>query len=168
MVLITVIPLSFLIRGDTNMLLVRASYNSGMNVQDSTLIAKIQNVLKIPLLDPYYKIILADTLFRSGYATEAKYLTESLLEQYPHNVDIVSASAFYHETTGDIARAIKLRKELLTLDPWNAKNYLSLGLLFESAGKTHDAQESYSRIIQFAPNSELAKKAQEKLDKLVD
>jgi hypothetical protein len=168
MILITVLPLSFLIRGDTNMMIARASFNSGMNVQDNALLAKVQNVLKIPLLDPYYKIILADMLFRSGYVTEARDLTQNLLEEYPDNVDIVSASSYYHEATGDIVRAIKLRQELSTLDPWNARNFLSLGLLFESAGQTNDAQKSYLRIIRFAPNSELAKTAQEKLDKLVD
>jgi tetratricopeptide (TPR) repeat protein len=150
------------------MMIARASFNSGMNVQDNALLAKVQNVLKIPLLDPYYKIILADMLFRSGYATEARDLTQNLLEEYPDNVDIVSASSYYHEATGDIVRAIKLRQELSTLDPWNARNFLSLGLLFESAGQTNDAQKSYLRIIRFAPNSELAKTAQEKLDKLVD
>jgi hypothetical protein len=53
------------------MMIARASYNSGMNVQDSALVAKIQNVLKIPLLDPYYKIILAE---KSQHGVEAVVL----------------------------------------------------------------------------------------------
>ena len=168
MMIILILPLSFLIRGDTNMMVARSSYNPGLNIQNSALFVNIQNVLKIPFLDPYYKVILADILFRSGYTSDAKNTAQSLLKQYPDNVDIALALTYFNEATGDVLEAIKLRQEISRLDPWNAKNFLSMGQLYEYTKQTKEAQKSYLRIIQFAPNSELAKTAQEKLDKLVD
>jgi tetratricopeptide (TPR) repeat protein len=168
MMIILILPLSFLIRGDTNMMVARSSYNPGLNIQNSALFVNIQNVLKIPFLDPYYKVILADILFRSGYTSDAKNLAQSLLKQYPDNVDIALALTYFNEATGDVLEAIKLRQEISRLDPWNAKNFLNMGQLYEYTKQTKEAQKSYLRIIQFAPNSELAKTAQEKLDKLVD
>ena len=150
------------------MMVARSSYNPGLNIQNSALFVNIQNVLKIPFLDPYYKVILADILFRSGYTSDAKNTAQSLLKQYPDNVDIALALTYFNEATGDVLEAIKLRQEISRLDPWNAKNFLNMGQLYEYTKQTKEAQKSYLRIIQFAPNSELAKTAQEKLDKLVD
>ena len=166
LLLMVLVPLSFLIRGETAMMKSRSLFNVNSNIQNTNLIFNIQRTLQIPLLDPYYKLMCADLLFRSGYSTEAKATLQELLEVYPNSADILSVSAFVEESTNSINTAVERREQLKIWDPWNAKNYLSLGNLYLALGELEKAKKEYSFIIGFAPESSQAISAREKLASL--
>ena len=85
---------------------------------------------------------------------------------YPNSADILSVSAFVEESTNSINTAVERREQLKIWDPWNAKNYLSLGNLYLALGELEKAKKEYSFIIGFAPESSQAISAREKLASL--
>lgn len=159
LIVLSLVPLSYIARGETSMMKTRALFNPNSNIQNSELSKSINSTLKIPLLDPYYKMVSADLLFRSGYPNEAKSIIRDLIIKNPNSADLLSVAAFFEETTSSFNTAIEFRERLKIWDPWNANNYLNLGRLYENIGNQDLAKKQFNKIIEFAPNSEQAKKA---------
>jgi O-antigen ligase len=159
MLISVAVPVSYLVKGDSAMMTTRALFNPNANIQNASLASSIESTLEIPLLDPYYKLLCADILFRSGKPSEAKNIMSELLVKSPDSADLLSIAAYYNEVTGEIKTAVDLREKLTIQDPWNAKNYLRLASLYEAVGNINKAEQAYLKILEFArstPDGEIA------------
>ena len=60
---------------------------------------------------------------------------------------------------------MQARKSIEKLDPWNAKNYLQLMILYNTVGDVTNAQLTLDKILSFAPDTNEAKSAIEEFSK---
>ena len=56
--------------------------------------------------------------------------------------------------------AIKYRLKMSIIDEWNAANYINLGLDYKQIGQIEKSQEMLEKIMSFASDNSIAKKAQ--------
>ena len=79
------------------------------------------------------------------------------------NLDTLGLLAAANEMSGNLAESIKYRNEIAKYDPWNAPNYLSLGLMYKKQGDQQKMNLMLSKILSFASNDPIAKEAKEQL-----
>jgi tetratricopeptide (TPR) repeat protein len=79
------------------------------------------------------------------------------------NLDTLGLLAAANEMSGNLAESIKYRNELAKYDPWNAPNYLSLGLMYKKLGDQQKMNLMLSKILSFASNDPIAKEAKGQL-----
>ena len=157
--LISIIFISFLYRGETTTQLARSYYNV-QNPQDSSRFEPLaQKVNAIPFIDPISKLSLAALLAQTGKTNEAILIIDKLLVNDPRNLDMLNTRAALSEFIQDYKKAIELRLIIDKYDPWNAKNYLQLGVDYKYVGDYNSMNVQKNRILKFAPDSEEAKTA---------
>jgi tetratricopeptide (TPR) repeat protein len=61
--------------------------------------------------------------------------------------------ATFSAQLGQFEDAIKYRKEIIALDPWNGQNYLELGKVYKSLGRFQEMELMRQKIVSFAPNT---------------
>jgi O-antigen ligase len=158
-----------LMRVENNTAMVRNLGNDlGRQLDRSTnlsqqLIAELNNyaanVTNSPFSDPNYKLQVAYNLFNLGQISESLKLANDQVKQNPRNLYAIEATAVFSSEINDSTSAINARKKIATLDPWNAKNYLQLMLLYKSTGDITNAISMKERILSFAPETNEAKTA---------
>jgi O-antigen ligase len=157
--LISIIFISYLYRGDTSTYQARSYYNV-QNPQDSPkfepLVTKVNANL---LIDPASKLNLAALLAQTGKTNEAVLMIDKLLIGDPRNLDMLNTKAALSEFLKDYIKAIEFRKQIEKYDPWNAKNFLQLGVDYKLMGDYESMMVYKEKILKFAPNSEEAKTA---------
>ena len=79
------------------------------------------------------------------------------------NLDTLGLLAAANEMSGNLTESIKYRNEIAKYDPWNAPNYLSLGLMYKKLGDQQKMNSMLSKILSFASNDPIAKEAKEQL-----
>ena len=119
-----------------------------------------------PLSDPYYKFKASLALSDAGYSKESYNELKNLLVYDPRNLDYLTAMAFFAAKKGDTELAIKSNIQITKLDPWNAANFLELGIRYSEIGSIAEARIMFQRVLDFAPNSEQASLAKDYLEKL--
>jgi len=123
----------------------------------------VNKVINNPLSDPFYKYRAAYFLFDMGYTDEAYIIILSSHKLDPRNPDYLQGLANFEESKQNIQNAISVRNKISNIDPWNADNYLKLLVLYKSSGDLVSANEMKNRILNFAPNTDIAKTALETL-----
>jgi tetratricopeptide (TPR) repeat protein len=163
--LISVILIVFLYRGEVNSYNARAVFNP----QDQSLKEISQTlsikVIQTPLVDPYYSLTAASYLISNGYVDEGMKELLKLNASDPRNLDTLNTLAGYSEGLNNISNAIKYRIKISEFDPWNAKNYLQLGIDYKLQNDLINAEIMLKKVIQIAPNSPISKQATEQLNK---
>ena len=157
--ILILVPVSNFAKSETTMLITRAMFNPNSKIQNSMLLTQSEKTLEIPFLDPYYKTIIADNLFRSGYGQESKTILYESLNENPNSPDVLSMLSYIEEATGSPFKAIELRKKLVEVDPWNANNYFVLARLLKVTGNTLDAQKELRKIVSFASKTTVGSQA---------
>ena len=156
---ISVIFISFLYRGETTTYLARSYYNV-QNPQDSPRFEPlVQKVNAIPFIDPISKLGLAELLAQTGKIDEAVVIVDKLLIDDPRNQNMLNTRAALSEYLKDYAKGIEFRQQIEKYDPWNAKNYLQMGVDYKFMGDYESMMVYKEKILKFAPNSEEAKTA---------
>jgi tetratricopeptide (TPR) repeat protein len=144
----------------------QADKNSAISQQLLRLINQHSTyVLESKIADPNYKIQIAYNLFNSGEQKESIRVANELAVNNPRNLYALDAVARLSREINDPTAEIQARKSIARLDPWNAKNYLQLMILYKAAGDVIDAQLMLDKILSFAPDTNEAKSAIEEFSK---
>jgi len=111
------------------------------------------------LIDPMSKLQVAINLIQSGYVNEGLNILRDILQKDPRNLDALNSMAQLFEQSKNYTDAIEARKKIIELDPWNASNYLSLGLIFKSLGDYKGSQQMLLKILSFASSHPISDQA---------
>lgn len=122
-------------------------------------------VLNSIFADPNYKLQIAYYLFNSGKPEESIRIANGEIKQNSRNLYALEALAIFSTQLNDGLSAIEAREQITSLDPWNAKNYLQLLLLYKATGDTENALLMKEKILSFAPQTNEAKIALEEMTK---
>ena len=88
----------------------------------------------------------------------------SLFDKFdPRNPDYLQGLANFEESKQNIQNAISVRNKISSTDPWNADNYLKLLKLYKQSGDLVNANAMKNKILNFAPNTDIAEAASEAL-----
>lgn len=79
------------------------------------------------------------------------------------NLDTLALLAAGSEMSGNLTEAIKYRNEISKYDPWNASNYLSLGLIYKKINDSKNMNLMLIKIQSFASSDPISKQAAEQL-----
>ena len=79
------------------------------------------------------------------------------------NLDTLGLLAAANEMSGKFTEAIQYRKELAKYDPWNASNYLALGLIYKKINDSQNMNLMLNKIQSFASSDPISKQAAEQL-----
>ena len=121
------------------------------------------SITKNPVSDPFYKYIAAFYLDSIGEKEEAYKINKVLYGSDTQNPEYLKGMAYFELNRNDIPGVISLREQIVKIDPWNAENYLQLLILYKNSGDLLNANAMKDKILSFAPDTEIAKKALEVL-----
>jgi O-antigen ligase len=111
------------------------------------------------LMNPEYRFQVAFIMARNGYVSQATQYLKETIKADPRNMNSNTLLATIYEGTHDYEAAIKYRKLLQNLDPWNADNLLQLESDHLARKDMSSAMTSRDAIIKMAPGTDVAKRA---------
>lgn len=152
----------FLNRVETNALKVSA-YASEPTKYREMIFKHAQEVLKNPIADPNYRLDCALAMIDAGFYIEGLEEIKKLEKLYPRNEYVLVALSELSELKKDNDSAIEYRIKLSVVDPFNAKNYLRLLVLYKGIGNLARANEMQTKIDSLFPGSEISLEAQKEL-----
>jgi O-antigen ligase len=116
-----------------------------------------KKVFSNPLSDPYYKFISSLSLYDMGYKEEAYKEINKLLIQDPINLNYLNGLSVLLSIDNKKDEEIEIRKKIATIDPWNAKNYFNLMVIYQDTGDLSSALAIKSKILSFASQTEVGR-----------
>ena len=139
------------------------AYSSLNSPDNKTIVLSYaKKVLANPLSDPYYKYISSISLYEIGYKDEAYREINELLIQDPRNLNYLNGLAILFSIDNEKAQEIQVRKKIAEYDPWNAKNYFNLMVIYQDNEDIQSALEIKAKILSFASNTEIGRAAKER------
>ena len=117
----------------------------------------INETLDTPLIEPSYKMGIADKLMIRGLSDQAMDVITDLVNYEPRNLDYLTTRAFFAEYLNDFELAITDREKISRLNPYNAINYKFLVASYLKTGRISEAKNVLDYVNSFAPNTEIAK-----------
>lgn len=109
---------------------------------------------------------LAD-MFAQGHKTDsALTLYKKILDLDPKRTDIYFAMSFIYYIKGDIDKTEELTKKVLALDKGNAQAVYNLGAIAAIRGDKVNAKRIWEEVVKKNPGTDIAKSAQQQLEKL--
>jgi tetratricopeptide (TPR) repeat protein len=144
---------------ETDMRLVRQYSNSDISNKNTVVYEYAQRLINNPLVDPSYKFQASLHMVDTGYISESYKQITGLYEKDPRNLYILRWLAEYNKSIANYKNEISFRTDISLLDPWNANNYLMLGIAYKQIGDSENSIKMLDNINSFAPNSDIAKKA---------
>lgn len=149
-VLIAIIPINFLYRGEINTAIAKSNFN----LQYQATQAKFKEIelkaINSTLNDPTYVLSCAMYMIQVGFIDDGFLVVEKIYANDPRNSDAINALAVVSEQMNRIPDAISYREKLVKLDPWNAVNYLGLGRNYKSQGDLVKTREMLDKILSFS------------------
>lgn len=112
-----------------------------------------------------YRNIVLSGKFEMGYTKESLNELETILKSDPRNLDTLILLALGNEQLRNFEVGIKYRKEIAKYDPWNAQNYLALGVVYKEIQDYDSMQAMLDKIMSFAANDPTAVTAKNELVK---
>lgn len=112
-----------------------------------------------------YKNVVLSSKFDMGYRDEAIKELEEIIDSDPRNLDTLLNLAVRNEQLRNFDKGIMYRKEIAKYDPWNAQNYLALGVVYKYIEDYDSMQEMLDKILAFAANDPIAVTAKNELVK---
>jgi hypothetical protein len=162
--ILAILLIAVLFRAENN------TYNSAVtfNKQDQAAISAFREsqlkVINSPLIDLTYSLRAAQNLIQYGLTEDGLTVLESIYKKDPRNLDAINFLALTFENYNQIDKAIIYREKMTALNPWNAPNYLALGIDYKKTGNSSKSQEMLNKILSFStgvngdPIAEQAKK----------
>jgi len=108
---------------------------------------------------PTPREVLAEMCLEMGRWEEAIQQSRALLALSPRSLiarDVLSAAYFQ---SGQLEKALSVTDEMILLDPTDAANHFKRGVLLQQKGHIQGAIESFSRVLEIAPDSEAAEES---------
>lgn len=155
-VLMLVVPLY---RGEVNMYGTRAAFNPQNEINRSPLHDFAIKTINTPLIDPYYAFISSTYLIQTGFIDEGYAELKSLNKSDPKNLDVLNYLASVTAQQSNYAESERYRLEMIKLDPWNAKNYLALGILYKIQNDKPNMEKMLLKIESYASSTPEAETA---------
>jgi len=116
-------------------------------------------VIENKLADPQYKLRSSINLIQAGFGSEGLDSMKNLLLSDPRNLDTLNSLASLYEQKKEFALAVKIREQIIILDPWNGANYLSSGKNYKQLGDLDKSRQMLDKILSFASNHPIAEQA---------
>jgi O-antigen ligase len=150
--------------GEKNTWLARGYFNpSSTDLKLQELFKRYSNeALETRFISNDYKNITLTNLYSIDPQKAIDELKQITKEDY-RNLDTLGLLAAANEMSGNLTESINYRNEIAKYDPWNAPNYLSLGLMYKKQGDDQKMNQMLSKILSFASNDPIAKEAKEQL-----
>ena len=145
--------------GESQMRLIRQYASSNITDNKQIVYSNAQKLFNSWWIDPFYKFQSSLYMVDAGYINESYKQIKALYENDPRNLEVLRWLADYSKSEGNYKNEILFRSEISVLDPWNANNFLMLGVAYKQMGDLASSKEMLKKIISFTPNSEIAKKA---------
>jgi tetratricopeptide (TPR) repeat protein len=111
------------------------------------------------LSDPMSKLQAAINLAQSGFVDDSIIILKDMSKKDSRNLDVLNTLAQLSEQLKDYESAIEIRKQIIVLDPWNAANYLSLGVNYKILGDFYGSNQMLLKILSFAPSHPISAQA---------
>ncbi len=165
---IVLVPVLFvgalLYRSETDTYLARALADPKFPQNSSQVLNYANNVFSNPLADPQYKFQISLSLVDMGLVKESYDQVIKLHESDSRSLEFLRWLAFYEVEQNNFKEAINYRNKIAVLDPWNANNYLDLGVLYKTIGDEENSLLMLNKIKQFAQNTSVYDLAVSKLE----
>jgi len=162
-VMIPVLLVTFLYRGENNSYNARGSFN----LEDEFIKSNYRDLqlktINTTLIEPANKLTSALNLIQAGFTNEGILVLKKILAEDPRNLDAINGLALTSEQLNRIPDAITYREKMTKLDPWNAANYLALGKNYKAQGDFVKSKEILDKILSFASNHPIAQQAKTEL-----
>ena len=110
-----------------------------------------------------YKNVTLSNVYGAGYPTDALSLLSQINRKDFRNLDTLILLAVGNEQLGKLPDAIKYRNEIAKYDPWNAANYLALGIIYKNLNDSQNMNLILAKIQSFASTDPILKQATEQL-----
>ena len=139
----------------------RAAFNPQNENNRSPLHDFAVKTINSPLIDPYYAFMSATYLIQTGFIDEGLAELKSLNKSDPKNLDVLNYLSSVTAQQENYSESSRYRMEMVNLDPWNAKNYLALGLIYKIQNDKANMEKMLLKIESFAgstPEAETARK----------
>jgi O-antigen ligase len=149
----------FLYRNEINMQSQMKWYNPSESSNKTIFFEAADKTLKTKILEPYYRIDTGAYLSAMGYPELGLEILRKSLESDPRNLDNLQILAAFSEQLNESNETIMYREAISNLDPWNADNYLKLGIAYKNLGNLNKMQEMLKKIESFASATNEAKLA---------
>jgi len=114
-------------------------------------------------IDTDYRNIVYASMWQMGYRDTTLLGLEQVNKRYPRNLDTLTLLAIGNEQIRNFESGIAYRKKIAELDPWNAQNYLALGVVYKYIGDFSNMDIMLGKILSFAKNDPIAKTALDEL-----
>lgn len=150
--LFSIILISALYRGESNTYESRRFYDPSTKTQSKEFYSYADKAVTSDFNDPYYKLIIIEMLVQSEKQDQALVYLGDLNKENPNNLNYLRPLAIISEQDGNKLAAIKYRKAMEPLDPWNLDNYLRLGYLYRDTGDQLNMKKMLEKIIAIAPD----------------
>jgi tetratricopeptide (TPR) repeat protein len=128
------------------------------------LVRNTAKILNNRLADPNYKFKSMLTFIDAGYFNEGAEYLKSLSTEDPENSEILEVLARIEKKRGNTNASVEFREKIAKLNPWNAKNYFELALLYKELGKKEEMFVIKSRILEIATSVEYSARAESDLN----
>lgn len=135
----------------------------GLNQYKDILNGYINELEQNPLGDRFYKFESYRLLAESGDSQDSVAKIRNLLADDPRNLFYIQWLAWFEQEQKDYNSAILSRKRIAELDPWNAQNFLNLGILYKQVGDRESMNQMLQKILSMPSGKSLADTARKEL-----
>ena len=150
--ILTILPLIAVYKfqsAETQMLQARVLYDPKDVSKKDFFYKASKSVISNDFSEPFYKYQVSTFLITNGFTDEGFKIINKMLEEEPTNLDYLNSRAGFYEQLGKYDSAIADRKVILTMDPWNSRNYLLMGLDYKYLGDLTNMKLCLERITKF-------------------
>ena len=135
---------------ESSVFLARQIYNPNVEENGKYLQTYIPNLVENPFINSTQMTELASFLATSGYAADGIEVLNTAISKDPRNQDAINLLASYYFELKQPEKALKLRLRIIELDPYNAKNYYQLGVIYKTLGDFASMEKMQKMILSFA------------------
>jgi len=128
----------------------RLIYNPKEAENTKYLLTLTKDLVNEPTINTTSMTELASYVATSGKAAEGIEVLEYAIAKDPRNQDAISLLASYYFELKQPEKALKLRLRIIELDPYNAKNYYQLGIIYKTLGDFASMEKMQKMILSFA------------------
>jgi O-antigen ligase len=138
---------------ESSVFLARQIYNPNVEENGKYLQTYIPNLVQNSFINSTLMTELASFLATSGYAADGIEVLNTAISRDPRNQDAINLLASYYFELKQPEKALKLRLRIIELDPYNAKNYYQLGVIYKTLGDFTSMEKMQKMILSFAKDT---------------
>jgi O-antigen ligase len=134
---------------ESNMLNARVLYDPKDLAKRDAFYKASKEVADNKFSEPFYRYQISTFLITNGFAEEGFKILDMMILQEPTNLDYLNSRAGFFEQLGKYEKAIADRKVISAVDPWNARNYLQMGINYKNLGEFEKMKLCLDKITEF-------------------